>query len=49
MRKGILQGDFFYCDYLGASCHDEHDVLNFSVDRPEGFGLVSYVQRYAFF
>lgn len=48
MRKGILQGDFFYCDHLGASCHDEHDVLNFSVDRPEGFGLVSYVQRYAF-
>ena len=48
MRKGILQSDFLYCDHLGASSHDEHDVLDFSVDRPEGRGLAAYIKRYAF-
>lgn len=48
MRKGILQSNLFYCDHLGASNHDKQDVLRFSIDRPEGRGLVEYIQQRAF-
>lgn len=38
-----------YCDHLGAAKDDATDVMSFTVSRPEGAGLVAYLQRRAFF
>ncbi len=47
--KGILENELFYCDHLGASEHDEKDILYFSVKNEDtGEGLVDYIKYYAF-
>ncbi len=43
-----LQSNQFLCDHLGATENDAVDVMNFTVSRPEGTGLVAYLQRRAF-
>lgn len=48
MIKGILQSDLFYCNHLGASANDEADIMNFTVDREGGQGLLNYIQYHAF-
>ena len=48
MSKGILRSNLLYCDHLGVSTLDRLDVASFSVDRPEGLGLVEYLQHSAF-
>ena len=43
-----LQSEKLFCDHLGAVKNDAVDVMNFTVSRPEGAGLVAYLQRRAF-
>ena len=47
MLKGLLQSELFYCNHLGTSENDEKDIMNFSIDRDEGSGLLEYLQNYA--
>lgn len=48
MIKGLLQTELFYCNHLGASENDEADIMNFTIDRDEGMGLLNYIQHRAF-
>ena len=48
MLKGILQNDLFYCNHLGVSGADEHDISCFTVRDEKGLGLLDYIQHYAF-
>lgn len=48
MLKGLLQSDLFYCNHLGVSENDEEDIMNFTIDRDEGAGLLNYIQFQAF-
>ena len=48
MLKGLLQSELFYCDHLGVSERDEADIMNFTIDRDEGAGLLDYIQHLAF-
>lgn len=48
MLKGLLQSELFYCNHLGVSENDEADIMNFTIDRDEGAGLLEYIQYHAF-
>lgn len=48
MLKGILQSELFYCNHLGVSDQDEADIMNFTIERDEGSGLLEYIQHHAF-
>ena len=48
MLKGLLQSELFYCNHLGVSDQDEADIMNFTIERDEGSGLLEYIQRHAF-
>ena len=48
MLRGLLQSDLFYCNHLGASEQDETDIMNFTIERDEGAGLLEYIQHHAF-
>ena len=48
MLKGILQSELFYCNHLGVFENDEKDIMNFTIDRDEGSGLLDYIQHHAF-
>ena len=48
MSKGNLQSKLFYCDHLGASEHDEQDIMNFTIRDEKGLGLLQYIQHFAF-
>ena len=48
MLKGILQNDLFYCNHIGASVQDEHDISCFTVRDEKGLGLLDYIRHYAF-
>ena len=48
MLKGLLRSELFYCNHLGVSENDEQDIMDFTVDRDEGAGLLDYIQHHAF-
>lgn len=48
MLRGILQSELFYCNHLGVSEQDEADIMNFTIERDEGSGLLDYIQHHAF-
>ena len=48
MKKGIMQNKLFFCDHLGNSEDDERDIMNFTVKRQSGMGLVNYLKYRAF-
>ena len=43
----VLQDKAFYCDHIGTSESDQHDIMHFSVRNSRGEGLVNYIQRFA--
>ncbi len=48
MLRGLLQSELFYCNHLGVSDQDEADIMNFTIERDEGAGLLDYIQHHAF-
>lgn len=48
MLKGLIQSELFYCNHLGASESDEKDIMDFTIDRDGGAGLLHYIQHLAF-
>ncbi len=48
MLKGLLQTDLLYCNHLGMSDNDEKDIMDFSIDHKEGYGLQNYIRYHAF-
>ena len=48
MLRGLLQSELFYCNHLGVSDQDEADIMNFTIERDEGAGLLEYIQHHAF-
>ena len=37
-----------YCEHLGASVNDAHDIENFSIKDVRGTGLLNYIKNFAF-
>lgn len=44
----LLKNNMLYCEHLGASTNDAHDIENFSVKDVRGAGLLNYIKNFAF-
>lgn len=44
----LLKNSMLYCEHLGASTNDAHDIKNFSVKDVRGAGLLNYIKNFAF-
>jgi len=47
LHKGILQNKLFYCGHIDGSQNELQDISEFTVRTQNGYGLVNYLQKFA--